>query len=114
MGLTREGGFGFSSTLAQHVDKSSGIETEEVGHPRSPKIEHSSEDLRQATWTKRLKTEERGRDVQVKRRGDFQKKYPSPPHLMHCTNSTGCINCRMTLKQYPHNLQHTLPLPAKP
>ena len=34
MGLTREeGGFSFSSTLAQHVDKSSGIEIEEVGHP---------------------------------------------------------------------------------
>ena len=47
MGLTREeGGFNFSSTLAQHVDKSSGIEIEEVGHPRSLKIEYSSEDFR--------------------------------------------------------------------
>ena len=72
MGLTREqGGSGFSSALAQHVDKSSGIETEEASHPRSLKIEHSSKDFRQATWTKRLKTEERGRDVQVKRKGDF-------------------------------------------
>ena len=34
MGLTREeGGSGFSLALAQHVDKSSGIETKEAGHP---------------------------------------------------------------------------------
>ena len=114
MGLTREGGFGFSSALAQHVDKSSGIETKEVGHPRSPKIEHSLEYFRQVTWTKRLRTEERGRDVQVKRRGDFQAKYSSPPHSMHCTNLASRINCKMTLEQYIHSLSHTLPPPAKP
>ena len=114
MGLTREeGGFSFSSTLAQHVDKSSGIEIEEVGHPRSLKIEHSSEDFRQATWTKRLKTEERGRDVQVKRKGDFQAKYLLPRHSMHCTNSASRIYCKITPKQYSHNLQHTLPPPTK-
>ncbi|KAK9997290.1 hypothetical protein SO802_021976 [Lithocarpus litseifolius] len=90
------------------------IETEEACHPRSLKIKHSTEDFRQATWTKRLKTEERGRDVQVKRKGDFQAKYPSLPHSMHCTNSTGHTNCRMTPEQYPHSLQHTLPPPAKP
>ena len=98
MGLTQEqGGSGFSSALAQHVDKSSSIETE-AGHLRSLKIEHSLEDFRQATWTKRLKTKEWGTDVQVKRRGDFQAKYPSPPHSMHCTNSTSRINGKMTPK----------------
>ena len=45
----------------------------------------------------------RGRDVQVKKKGNFQVKYP-PPHLMHCTNSTGHINSRMTPEQYHHNL----------
>ena len=38
-----KGGPNFSSALAQHVDKSPNIETEEAAHPRS---EHSSKDCR--------------------------------------------------------------------
>ena len=40
---------------------------------------------------------EEGRDVQVKRKGDIQIKYPSLLHSMHRTNSASRINGRMTL-----------------
>ena len=53
-------------------------------------------------------------NVQVKKTGNIQEKYPSPLHSMHYTNLVGRINDRMTPEQYPHNLQHILPPPAKP
>ena len=56
---------------------------------------------------------EEGRDVQVKRKGDIQIKYPSLLHSMHRTNSASRINGRMTPEQCSHNLQHILPPPTK-
>ena len=41
-----EGRSSLSLVLAQHVDKSPSIKTEEADHPRSPKSEHSSEGFR--------------------------------------------------------------------
>ena len=41
-------------------------------------------------------------------------KYSLLPHSMHCTNSAGCINGRITPEQYPHSLQHILPSLTKP
>ena len=100
--------------LTQYIDKNLRIEAEDVDCPRSLKSEHSLGGFEQATWTKRQNTKEWGRNVQAKKKGNIQVKYPLPPHSMHCTNSAGRINRRMTPEQYPHNLQHILPPLVKP
>ena len=66
---------------------------------RSPKSEYSSRILQLATCTKGQDTKEDNRDVQVKKRENIWVKQQSPPHSMHCTNSTGRINKEITPEQ---------------
>ena len=65
------------SVQARPVDKNPRREDVKAHHPRSPKSKHSLEGFRQATWTKRQNNKEEGRDVQVKKKGNIQIKYPS-------------------------------------
>ena len=60
----------------------------------------ASKGFRQATWIKRQNTEEGSRDMQVRERGSFLAKYPSPQKSMHCTNSTSQINDKMTPEHF--------------
>ena len=96
--------------LQMGCQQSPRIEFEKADHPKS---EHSLGGLEQATWTKRQNIEEGGRNVQAKKKGNIQVKYPLPPYSIHCTNSADCINVKMIPKQYPHSLQHILRPPAK-
>ena len=103
-----------SLVLNQYIDESPRIEAEEANYLRSLKSECSFGGIKHATWTKRQNNKEGGRDVQAKKKGNIQVKYPSPLHSIHYTNSVSRINSRMTLEQYPHSLQYILPPPAKP
>ena len=60
-----------------------------------------------------MKDEEGSSGIEAREGGSFQIKHPSPPYLMHYTNSAYRINDIMTPKQCPHNVQPTLPLPVK-
>jgi len=82
-------------------------------HPRSPRSKCSSGNRGQTTKAIGLKAEEGSRGMQAREGKSFQIKHPSPLHLMHCTNSAYRINGRITPKQCPHNLQPTLPPPAR-
>ena len=81
-----------------------------VVRPRSLKDKYSSKDQRMTIKSIMTGAGEGRRDMQVKKGGNFQVKYPSPLYSMHCTNSIGHINGRMTLtlEQCPHSLQHIL------
>ena len=73
--------------------------------PRSLKDKYSSRDQRMTIKSILPRAKERRRDVQENKGGNFQVKYPSPLHSMHCINSAGHINDRMTSEQYLYSLQ---------
>ena len=86
---------------------------EEPRRATCPRVKYSSRDWRQTTKAIRLRAKQGRRDVQAREGGSFLIKHPSPPHLMHCINLACCINGKMTLKQYSHTLQPTLPRPER-
>lgn len=105
--------------LIIHYLKSSTIKVIHIVKPRQStrlrnlKSIHSSGNCRRTTKVVWLETGEGSRDMQVTQGGSFQIKHPSPPHLIHYTNSVNCINGRMTPEQCPHTLHPTLPPPVK-
>ena len=65
-------------------------------HLRNLRDKYYSGDQRMTIKSTMLGAKKGRRDVQVKKGGGFQIKYPSPPYSIHCTNSTSRINGRMT------------------
>ena len=57
-----------TTMLNRNMDKNPRRRDEEVGPPRSPKSEHSSDYFKQATCIRRQNTNEDDRDMQAKKK----------------------------------------------